>query len=709
MKAQPGPSSGQPVPRPCREVTLARETPVGSAARGTVGGPRPDPEDCCSVPVLRRSALLPLLLAPVALVAPAATGAASGADEAPPPAERAASLGLPLGHDRIGLRRGDTWYLRPDLDRGPAQVVREHVAGWVPVAGDTDGDGTGTVSLFKDGVWRVSDGPGRLVRTFAFGLKGDLPVVGDWNADGIDTVGVYRAGRFYLRDTITAGPYRVVGFGVPGDVPVVGDWDGDGGTDIGVKRGSTWFQRDASDAGAASRSFRFGLAGDLPVAGDWDHDGKDTVAAFRAGTWFLRDAGGTYQTTRFGVPGDRPVVRRTQGLAPGVSHRVLRDPAGFVAHVVTVAMDQVSTPDVVLATDHVPGTETTSSMGRRSGAVVAVNGDYATSDGRPVHALARDGELALTSSLPGKAIGLDLGAVTATSGAPTIAMSAQPDGLEPLPLTAWNDGQPDGDQVVGFTSAGAPVETPRSNACYAGVAAGRTVVRDGVLETATTLTGRRCFGDPAQVPDTGALLTTNTYAGRQGTFESMTAGQGVTLRKTLGFAGSVDLLGGNPMLVVDGAVPSADVDQSGGFFGPNPRTAVGTTADGTLLLVVVDGRRPGYSTGATMRQLADLMVSLGARHALNLDGGGSTTLWLNGTIANRPSDGAERGVSSALVVLPAGDPGEVGLAAVSSGAARRARTDVTPTVAVRAETGPADSAARAQRDPASTGGLEQLR
>ena len=60
----------------------------------------------------------------------------------------------------------------------------------------------------------------------------------------------------------------------------------------------------------------------------------------------------------------------------------------------------------------------------------------------------------------------------------------------------------------------------------------------------------------------------------------------------------------------------------------HPRTAAGVTRDGrTLLLVVVDGRQPGWSIGATLPELASLLIEAGAWTALNLDGGGSTTMW----------------------------------------------------------------------------------
>lgn len=88
----------------------------------------------------------------------------------------------------------------------------------------------------------------------------------------------------------------------------------------------------------------------------------------------------------------------------------------------------------------------------------------------------------------------------------------------------------------------------------------------------------------------------------------------------------------------------------------HPRTAAGVTRDGrTLLLVVVDGRQPGWSIGATLPELASLLIEAGAWTAVNLDGGGSTTVWRRepggaGRVLNRPSDGRVRPVASHLGV-----------------------------------------------------------
>jgi hypothetical protein len=111
-------------------------------------------------------------------------------------------------------------------------------------------------------------------------------------------------------------------------------------------------------------------------------------------------------------------------------------------------------------------------------------------------------------------------------------------------------------------------------------------------------------------------------------------------------------LGGGPRLVQDGI---AEVSREG--FRPDvmqglgPRTAIGLDSEGRYIIVVADGRKPNYSTGLTLLELAYTMRKLGAVNAVNLDGGGSTAMTLRGKLVNRPSDGSERSVSNALLVM----------------------------------------------------------
>jgi hypothetical protein len=115
-----------------------------------------------------------------------------------------------------------------------------------------------------------------------------------------------------------------------------------------------------------------------------------------------------------------------------------------------------------------------------------------------------------------------------------------------------------------------------------------------------------------------------------------------------------ELIGGFPRLLRDGEpVHRREVALNASFSEQrHPRSAIGWRADGHLLLVAVDGRQPGYSDGMTLDELASYMRVLGAREALNLDGGGSTTLVEQGRVLNRPSDATgERPVANALLVL----------------------------------------------------------
>lgn len=123
-----------------------------------------------------------------------------------------------------------------------------------------------------------------------------------------------------------------------------------------------------------------------------------------------------------------------------------------------------------------------------------------------------------------------------------------------------------------------------------------------------------------------------------------------------------DAVSAGPMLLHDGARRVTDDEEV--FFGsaiPNvhPRTAAGRTADGRLLLLVVDGRQP-VSRGVDLGQLAHIMEDIGAVDALNLDGGGSSALVVNGTLLNRPAGtSVEREVMSALVTFCSPAPPEM--------------------------------------------------
>ena len=110
------------------------------------------------------------------------------------------------------------------------------------------------------------------------------------------------------------------------------------------------------------------------------------------------------------------------------------------------------------------------------------------------------------------------------------------------------------------------------------------------------------------------------------------------------------IISGGPYLVKDGEVyvdMTAQKLQSIG--GRNPRTAIGYTKDNDMIMLVADGRE-GHSVGLTLMELADFMQSLGCVNAINLDGGGSTVMYVNGSIVNRPQQTGGIALSNALVI-----------------------------------------------------------
>jgi len=116
------------------------------------------------------------------------------------------------------------------------------------------------------------------------------------------------------------------------------------------------------------------------------------------------------------------------------------------------------------------------------------------------------------------------------------------------------------------------------------------------------------------------------------------------------------IVGGGPQLIKDGRVAiTFEAEKIAAKFvsDRHPRTAIARLKDGRMLVATVDGRQPGVSAGMSLPELADLLLEFGATEAINLDGGGSTTMVVNGKLVNKPSDQTgERPVSDAILMLP---------------------------------------------------------
>ncbi len=172
------------------------------------------------------------------------------------------------------------------------------------------------------------------------------------------------------------------------------------------------------------------------------------------------------------------------------------------------------------------------------------------------------------------------------------------------------------------------------NGDYYGAQERGYVLRNGVLYRASAQSG------------TDALVI-----GADGNFRIITEGE--TSADTLVREGAWQVLTFGPALINGGQVTVSSSDEVGRAMTSNPRTAIGQISEGHYLLVVSDGRTK-ESTGLSLRQLAELMQSLGAQVAYNLDGGGSSTMVFQGRVVNSPTTNGrsirERSVSDIVYI-----------------------------------------------------------
>jgi len=248
-----------------------------------------------------------------------------------------------------------------------------------------------------------------------------------------------------------------------------------------------------------------------------------------------------------------------------------------------------------------------------------------------------------------------------TSQRATIARPRDPDATSPR------------DAVPSVTRPLSPAAAPPSisqlradSARHASLAATR-----GAVEVVLTAVGQRgdtllyrvhdgasYTGGGTRIPAQGAVLSATGDAAIA--FVRSLAATSGEIRVRAALAPSVGVprvvVGGWPRVVHAGRNVGIDADSLEGTFprfstARHPRSAIALSRDSTrLMLVVVDGRRP-WSVGMSLGELGDALLALGAEEAMNLDGGGSSALWVDGAVVNYPSDPTgERAVGNALVV-----------------------------------------------------------
>jgi hypothetical protein len=312
----------------------------------------------------------------------------------------------------------------------------------------------------------------------------------------------------------------------------------------------------------------------------------------------------------------------------------------------------LTTLEPVVSNDTIVGRETLTSMQRRlqsTAATAGINGDFfALSTGRPSGMVMREGQLLAPPNGSRASAGIT---TDGTLDVRRVGFTGSWDaGAGPHVLSLLNAAPKVGRAGL-FTDAYGAATPPMPGSA----AAILFPFPDAIPAVGLTapVVELRSGASPIAIPSGGAVLVAR---GAAAPILRQEASVGVPITVGLAFKpdwpGIVAAVGGGPQIVRDGA----PVFRAGEAFTTSqlgrraPRSAVGQLADGRVVLVAVDGRQPGYSVGLTNFELAQALVRLGAVTGMALDSGGSTTMAFDGTLLNRPSDGRERRISTALML-----------------------------------------------------------
>jgi len=359
----------------------------------------------------------------------------------------------------------------------------------------------------------------------------------------------------------------------------------------------------------------------------------------------------------------QPVVKQ---LAPGVvlTQEIDTNPQyPLIINCITVdlAAPQVEIKaavgeDVVYVEDPAKGREAISALTARRGALVGVNADFFPFTGDPLGVCIIDGEL--VSEPPGNRAAVaitkdrtafcDTPALNATLATASGASRAI-DGIDRSRET---------NQIVVYTGAfGASTRNQHKSVDLVCTSSDLPVRVNAPIKLTVAEVRQDAIDTPISKGcvvvsgggEAAAFLTANVKAG-----DTITARFDIKSPNGLDWTGVAQAVSGGPWLLrdgkewIDGVAEGFSV--SGFERAKHPRTALGLTADKKLLLVTVDGRQ-SISRGISLPDFANLMIRLGAVTAINLDGGGSTTLSVKGILVNAPSGGIEREVANGLLVF----------------------------------------------------------
>lgn len=362
-----------------------------------------------------------------------------------------------------------------------------------------------------------------------------------------------------------------------------------------------------------------------------------------------------------------PALGMGRDVAPGVRHYTLADPALLDPPApISVQLLRLDLSVVDLTTDLALGDRqgrgTVLSAARRRRAIAAVNAGYfALHNGDPVGPLRVDGELVSDGTLGRGAAAL----VRDGRGRPAWLFDRASVSVALVVERGGGRIAVDGidtTRALGALMVYTPRYGPDSDTAPTGI--------EWVLQHAPGATGasyvvgdRRWHAGKTPIPRDGVVAS---YGGLMPPppLDKLAAGDKVTLRETWTPATrddeerwrtAADVVSGAGLLRRGGAdVRDWQPEKlAATFLGRHPRTMLGVDRGGFAWLVTVDGRQPDLSAGMTLLELQALARRIGLTDALNLDGGGSTTMVITGNVVNHPSDPTgPRTVSDVLLVVP---------------------------------------------------------
>jgi exopolysaccharide biosynthesis protein len=309
-----------------------------------------------------------------------------------------------------------------------------------------------------------------------------------------------------------------------------------------------------------------------------------------------------------------------------------------------------------LSQGEVMGTETVLETATRAQALAAINAGFFLPSGDPTGVLQIDGQLVSDSARPRGAVAVSQrgNRTTLMFDVVTVGATLKVEGADSatsVPIAGIDTVRQRGKLML-FT----PLYHAHTDTAARGI--------EWVLEgSPLTVRDRREDAGSTAIPRTGFVLS---YGGLQppDPLSNLNVGATVKIEREYvsrfgtpadSWARATHVIGGAGLLVRDGRPVESwqDEDIRAGFDTErHPRTMIGVDRSGTIWLITVDGRSPGVSVGMTFRELQGLAARLELQDALNLDGGGSTTMVVKGQVVNHPSDVAgPRKVSDSILVF----------------------------------------------------------